>query len=121
MLTLSQRYPSAFTVTPPSPTDDNLDWLMSSTLKKATQEVAEMLRQALAEYRTGGPERDEKSYVLTAHGTRLRLVGAYFTEGYLRPVQSSSLPTNQHLYVRRSKFYELRCLEYRVATLGLSY
>lgn len=87
--------------------------------KTAAQEVAEMLGQALAEYRAGGSERDEMSYVVTIHGTRLRVAGAYFTKRYLDLVQSPHMPTDEHLYVRRSEFYELKDQGGRAAALKL--
>lgn len=45
---------------------------------------------------------------MTIHGTRFRLTTAYFTAEYLRHVQSTSMPTDHHLYVRRSRHFELK-------------
>jgi hypothetical protein len=77
--------------------------------KTLAQEVGELLGQALAEYRADFSNKgDQDAYVLTIHGTQLRLVAANFSEDYLRYVQSPTMPGTQRLYVRRSRFYELK-------------
>lgn len=84
------------------------------------QEVAELLGQALAGYRAeGSKEEDQEAYVLTIHGTQLRLVAGYFTKEYLSYVQSQTLPVEQHLYIRRSRFYELKDPADRLEALKL--
>ncbi|KAK2810539.1 hypothetical protein FQN50_002796 [Emmonsiellopsis sp. PD_5] len=83
------------------------------------QEVAELLAQALAGYRLDGPNQDEEAFLLTIHGTQLRLVTAYFTADYLRHVQSTTMPVDQFLFVRRSRFYELKEPAQRVEALKL--
>lgn len=67
------------------------------------------MAQALAEYRCNSSTKgDQEAYVATIHGTQLRLVAAYFTREYLECVQSREMPTNQELYVRWSRWLELK-------------
>lgn len=72
------------------------------------QEVAELLGPALAVYRTEHAGGGQDAYVLTVHGTQLRVVAAHLTDDYLDCVQSSTMPVEQQLCVRRSRFYELK-------------
>ncbi|KAK2789956.1 hypothetical protein FQN52_005764 [Onygenales sp. PD_12] len=65
-------------------------------------------RQPLARQRLDPSNQDEEAYLLTIHGTQLHLVTAYFTADYLRHMQSTTMPVNQFLFVKRSRFYELK-------------
>ncbi|KAK2806538.1 hypothetical protein FQN51_006504 [Onygenales sp. PD_10] len=65
-------------------------------------------RQPLARQRLDPSNQDEESYLLTVHGTQLRLVTAYFTADYLRHMKSTTMPVNQFLFVKRSRFYEVK-------------
>jgi hypothetical protein len=88
--------------------------------KTLAQEVAELLGKALAEFRAVGSKKgDQESYLITIHGTQMRVVAAYFTKDYLRYVQSNELPVDQHLHVRRSRYFELKDPEGRVDALKL--
>ena len=52
-----------------------------------TQELAELLGIALVDFNPGCG--DQEAYVVTIHGTQMRLVAARFTEEYLWVVQKS--------------------------------
>ena len=70
--------------------------------------MAELLAAALTQHREETDAGDQEAYLLTVHGTQMRLVTAYFSDDYLKHVQSDILPATEHLYVRRSRFFELK-------------
>lgn len=77
--------------------------------KSLAQEVAELLAMALANFNSANSTKgDQEAYLMTIHGTRFRLTTANFTAEYLRCVQSTQMPTKEHLYVRRSRHFELK-------------
>lgn len=84
------------------------------------QEVAELVSQAQNEYKAEhGSNGDQESFVLTIHGTQVRLAAAYFTAEYLGYLESAQMPVDQHLYVRRSRFFEMKNPEDRKETLKM--
>lgn len=83
------------------------------------QEFAELLATALNEHRAGSKAGDQESFVLTIHGTQLRLAVAYFTKEYLGAAQSAVMPASQRVHVRRSRFFELKNPDDRVAAMRL--
>lgn len=85
------------------------------------QEVAELLGIALASYRSGNAGNDQEAYVVTIHGTQLRLVAATFTASYLRAVQSDVMPAFERQDIRRSKFFELKDPDGRKEALRMLY
>lgn len=64
--------------------------------------------QAIGYARELGEWRDQKAFVLTVHGTYLRLTIANFTAKYLSHVNSSTTPESEMVRVRRSKPYDLK-------------
>lgn len=71
----------------------------------------------------GSSKGDQEAYVLTIHGTQFRIVTARFSSEYLDRVESHTMPLEQHLHVRRPRFYELKNADDRVeavkACIGL--
>lgn len=66
-----------------------------------------------------GPWSDREAFVLSIHGTRLRLIAAHFTAKYLSCVNSATMPTTEHLWVRRSKWFDLKLVAERPGALKL--
>lgn len=84
------------------------------------QEVAELVSQAQNEYKAEhGSNGDQESFVLTIHGTQVRLAAAYFTAEYLGYLESAEMSVDQYLYVRRSRFFEMKNPEDRKETLNM--
>ena len=61
--------------------------------------------------------RVQEAYVLSIHGTKFQMVVVHFRDEYLKHVQSRLLPNNQEVYVRRSKWFELKEPDGRVDRL----
>ncbi|KAK2740994.1 hypothetical protein FQN55_008549 [Onygenales sp. PD_40] len=70
------------------------------------QELAELLGQAFECSQGNGGDHD--GWLITLHGTRLRLVHANFSEQYLKQVNSRFLRADQKLLVWRSKQFNLK-------------
>lgn len=83
------------------------------------QEVAELLGQAQEHCRQVERTIDQDAFVVTIHGTVLRLTTAHFTREYLEAVESKALPFPQQLHVRRSKRYQLKTMDGRLEALRL--
>jgi hypothetical protein len=66
-----------------------------------------------------GPWRDQEAFVLSIHGTHIRLIASHFTAKYLSHVNSPTMPTTEHLMVRRSKWYDLKLMSDRREALKL--
>lgn len=56
---------------------------------------------------------DQEAFVLTIHGTHMKLTVARFPKEYLSAVNSANMPLNQALWVRRSQPYDLKLPEQR--------
>ena len=69
--------------------------------------IAELLAQALA-YHRRAVTRAQEAYILSIHGTKFRMVAVHFRYEYLKHVQSRLLSNHQEVYVRRSKWFELK-------------
>jgi hypothetical protein len=78
-----------------------------------------MLGQAMEQAAQLGSWRDQEAFVLSIHGTQLRLIAAHFTAKYLSHVNSSTMPTTEHLWVRRSKCYDIKLVADRPGALKL--
>ena len=72
------------------------------------QEVAELLGQATEHSIQLGGWRDQEAFVISIHGTHLKLMAAHFTASYLSSVNSMRLPVAEPLWVRRSQPYDLK-------------
>jgi hypothetical protein len=83
------------------------------------QEVAELLGQAMEHCANLGGFRDQEAFVLSIHGTHLKLTVAYFTEQYLSYVNSPTMPITETLWVRRSPAIDLKLEEGRRNALRL--
>lgn len=85
------------------------------------QEVGEMLGQAMAHCKQvfAGQWSDQEAWIITMHGTELRLVTAHFSQDYLRRVNSSSMPPSEHLVVFRSVPIDLKTADGRLTGLRL--
>jgi hypothetical protein len=66
-----------------------------------------------------GAEADQEAFVCCIHGTQVTLVAARFTALYLASLRTQHVPLTETLYVRRSKAYNLKTQEGRVAVLKL--
>jgi hypothetical protein len=62
---------------------------------------------------------DQEAFVLNIHGAHLKLTVARFTKEYLCAVNSAVMPTNQALWVRRSRHFDLKLLDQRAQALKL--
>lgn len=84
------------------------------------QEVGELVAMALNEFSRQIPrQNDEETFLLSIHGTKLRLVTTYFTAEYFSHLQSHQMPVSQVLYVRRSQFFEMKDPDGRVEALRM--
>ncbi|KAJ9195145.1 hypothetical protein DTO164E3_6906 [Paecilomyces variotii] len=79
------------------------------------QEVAKLLGQAMASCKEmHGGWKDQDAWLISIHGTEVRLVTARFKEGYLRQVNSSMVARTEYLVVFRSRPFDLILDEGRV-------
>ncbi|KAJ9370317.1 hypothetical protein DTO282E5_5026 [Paecilomyces variotii] len=79
------------------------------------QEVAELLGQAMTSCKKmHGGWKDQDAWIISIHGTQLRLVTARFKEGYLRQVNSSMVAQTEYVVVFRSRPFDLKLDEGRV-------
>jgi hypothetical protein len=83
------------------------------------QEVAKLLGQAMEHAAQLGGWRDQEAFVLSIHGTHVKLTAAHFTAKYLRHVNSPTMPETEKLWVRRSKPYDLKLQSGRADALKL--
>jgi len=83
------------------------------------QEVAELLGQAMEHATQLGRPRDQEAFVLSIHGTHLKLTAAHFTTKYLSHVNSPTMPDSEKLWVRRSEPYDLKLRPGRAGALQL--
>jgi hypothetical protein len=81
------------------------------------QEVAELLGQAMEHCEQLGGWRDQEAFVLTIHGTHLKLVAGHFSAKYLSYVNSPMIPDDEDLWVRRSRYYDLKTQSGRAGAL----
>jgi hypothetical protein len=82
----------------------------------AGQEVSELLGQAFRQINhVGGGLRDQDTFLLSIHGTQVRLV----TSDYPSCVNSPMMPPLEKLFVRKSAPYDLKYHEERVGLLHL--
>ncbi|RAL00010.1 pepsin-like aspartic protease [Aspergillus ibericus CBS 121593] len=63
--------------------------------------------------------RDQEAFVLTIHGTHLKLAAAHFTAECLRHANSPVMPGSETLWVRRSEPYDLKSQRGRAGALQL--
>ena len=82
-------------------------------------QVAEMLVQAMVNSLElcQSEWSDQEAFVLSIHGTQLKLTAAWFPKEYLQAVHSPTMPVDQTLWVRRSKPYDLKDPYQRVQAL----
>ncbi|KAJ9193527.1 hypothetical protein DTO207G8_2472 [Paecilomyces variotii] len=79
------------------------------------QEVAKLLGQAMASCKEmHGGWKDQDAWLISIHGTEVRLVTARFKEGYLRQVNSSMVARTEYLVVFRSRPFDIITDEGRV-------
>ncbi|KAJ9292731.1 hypothetical protein DTO271G3_8430 [Paecilomyces variotii] len=79
------------------------------------QEVAKLLGQAMASCKKMHADwKDQDAWLISIHGTEVRLVTARFKEGYLRQVNSSMVARTEYLVVFRSRPFDLILDEGRV-------
>lgn len=79
------------------------------------QQVAELLGQAMVSCKEiYNHWRDQDAWIISIHGTVIRLVTARFREGYLRQVNSLMVRTNEYLVVFRSRPFNLKLDEDRI-------
>ncbi|RHZ67145.1 uncharacterized protein CDV56_107799 [Aspergillus thermomutatus] len=76
--------------------------------KTLGQEVSELYGIACEQDRLLDQRLDQEAFLISIHGTQVRLVAAYFTADYLRAVKSNSLPADQYLWVRRTRPFDLK-------------
>ncbi|PKX90067.1 uncharacterized protein P174DRAFT_377347 [Aspergillus novofumigatus IBT 16806] len=81
------------------------------------QEVAELLGIACEQDRLLNRREDQEAFLISIHGTQVRLVAAYFTADYLHAVKSKFLAADQYLWVRRTRAMELKSRQGRVEAL----
>jgi hypothetical protein len=81
--------------------------------------VAELLGQAIEQSGQIGGGCDQEAFVLSVHGTRLKLVAARFSAAYLSYVRSEKMPVEEYLWVRRSEPYDLKTHLGRVVGLKI--
>jgi hypothetical protein len=72
------------------------------------QEVAELLAQAQANVAELAAYRNQEAFVISIHGTQLRLVAAHFTSSFFAAVTTAFLPAVEMLRVRRSRAFEMK-------------
>lgn len=70
--------------------------------------MGELLGQAMEHIVQLGQRRDQEAFVLSIHGTQLKLTAAYLTADYLSYVHSPMIPDHEKLWVRRSEPYDLK-------------
>ncbi len=81
------------------------------------QEVAELLAQAQVNSDELASVRDQEAFIISVHGTQLRLIAAHFRSVYLAALTTSFLPAEEVLRVRRSRAFEMKLVEERIAIL----
>lgn len=73
-----------------------------------TQEVGEMVAMALNKFRRQpAQENGKETFLLSIHGTKLRLATACITRESLSLLQPNQMPASHELYVRRLKFFDI--------------
>ncbi|EAW19853.1 uncharacterized protein NFIA_094730 [Aspergillus fischeri NRRL 181] len=85
--------------------------------KTLGQEVAELLGIACGQDRLLNRREDQEVFLISIHGTQVRLVAAYFTADYLHAVKPNFLPAEQYLWVRRTRAMELKSRQGREEAL----
>jgi hypothetical protein len=85
--------------------------------KTLGQEVAELLGIACEQDRLLNRREDQEAFLISIHGTQVRLVAAYFTADYLHAVKSKFLPADQYLWGRRTRAMELKSRQGREEAL----
>jgi hypothetical protein len=83
------------------------------------QEVAELLAQAQVNCDELAAYRDQEAFIISIHGTQLRLIAAHFTSAFLAALNTSFLPAKEVLRVRRSRAFEMKLVEDRIAALKM--
>ncbi|PYI04022.1 hypothetical protein BO78DRAFT_321397 [Aspergillus sclerotiicarbonarius CBS 121057] len=83
------------------------------------QEVAQLLGQAMEHVTQIDCCRDQEAFILSLHGTHLKLTAAHFTADYLRHVNSPLMSETETLWVRRSKPHDLKTQQGRAGALQL--
>lgn len=83
------------------------------------QEVAELLGQAMEQSKEVSPNTwvDQEGFVVSVHGTKLKITAAHFSAEYLSSVNSKIMPVSQVLWVRRTAPLDLRDVDDRVEAL----
>jgi hypothetical protein len=66
-----------------------------------------------------GGWRDQEAFILSMHGTHLKLTATYFTAEYLSHVNSPTMPETEKLWVRRSEPHDLKLKSGRAGALQL--
>ncbi len=87
------------------------------------QEVAELLGQAQAnaaeQLGAAGGGSDQEAFVISVHGTQLRLVAAHFARSFLAALATPLLPAAQLLRVQRSRAFEMKRAADRAAAVKM--
>lgn len=84
------------------------------------QEVAELLGQAFScSKRADGSWSDHDGWLISIHGSRLRIINAFFSQSYLSQVSSPVLCPDQRLLVWRSRQFNLKHSDGRDGALQL--
>lgn len=87
--------------------------------KVLAQQVAEILGQAAGHVTELGEYKDQEAFVLSIHGTQIRLIVAHISAAYLRYLGTSTMPVTEHLYVRRSRAFDMKLQPGRAEALRL--
>ncbi|RMJ23709.1 hypothetical protein PHISP_05415 [Aspergillus sp. HF37] len=73
------------------------------------QEVAELLGQAMTQSQAMGGWQDQEAWLLSIHGTEIRIVTAFFTAKYMEAVNSANgIAPDQRLNIFRSRPINLK-------------
>jgi hypothetical protein len=78
-----------------------------------------MLAQAQKNYRELPTHADQEAFVVSIHGTQLRLVAAHFSSSYLASLATSSLAASEIIMVRRSRAFEIKHVPDRIEALKM--
>jgi hypothetical protein len=78
-----------------------------------------LLAQAQANAEKLAAYRDQEAFIVTIHGTQLRVIAAHFTSTNLAAVTMSFLPTSEVVRVRRSSAFEMKLVANGMAALSM--
>ena len=60
---------------------------------------------------------DQEAFVVSIHGTRLKITAAHFKEEYLKAVNSNTMPISHTQWLRRTYSLDLRKVQDRIEAL----